>query len=43
MPEDVATTVRHLLVDLAAQRHGNQSVIRALARRERAPASIAAI
>ncbi len=43
LPEAVSRTVRHLLVDLAAQRHGDTAVLRALARAERAPASIAAL
>jgi hypothetical protein len=43
LPEAVSRAVRHLLVDLAAQRHGDTAVLRALARAERAPASIAAL
>lgn len=43
LPEDVSQAVRHLLVDLAAQRHGVAAVLRALSRAERAPVSIAAL
>lgn len=43
LPEAVHRAVRHLLVDLSAQRHGDTAVLRALARAERAPASIAAL
>jgi hypothetical protein len=43
LPEAVSRVVRHLLVDLAAQRHGDTAVLRGLARAERAPASIAAL
>jgi hypothetical protein len=43
LPDEVSRTVRHLLVDLAAQRHGDTAVLRGLARAERAPASIAAL
>jgi len=42
LPDSVTTPVRHLLVDLAAQRHGDAAVLRALSRAERAPGTIAA-
>jgi nucleotidyltransferase/DNA polymerase involved in DNA repair len=42
LPEAVRAPVRHLLIDLAAQRHGDTVVLRALSRSERAPESIAA-
>ncbi len=43
LPEDVSRVVRHLLVDLAAQRHGETTVLRALSRAERAPQTISAL
>jgi hypothetical protein len=43
LPEDVTRPVLDLLVTLAARRHGATAVLRALARAERAPATIAAI
>jgi hypothetical protein len=43
LPDAVSRAVRHLLVDLAAQRHGDTAVLRGLARAERAPLSIAAL
>jgi len=36
LPDTVMSPVRHLLIDLAAERHGDTAVLRALARRERA-------
>jgi hypothetical protein len=42
VPETVMARVRHLLIDLAAQSHGNPAVVRALTRRERAPSFISA-
>ena len=42
LPDAVLSPVRHLLIDLAAQRHGDTVVLRALSRSERAPESIAA-
>jgi hypothetical protein len=42
LPEVVTVRVRHLLVDLAAQRHGSTAVLRGLSRVERAPSSITA-
>lgn len=42
LPESVQQPVRHLLVDLAAQRHGEVAVLRALTRSERAPRTISA-
>jgi hypothetical protein len=42
LPESVRSPVRHLLIDLAAQLHGDTAVLRALSRSERAPKSIAA-
>ncbi len=43
LPDVVRSPVRHLLIDLAAQRHGDTAVLRALSRSERAPGTIAAI
>lgn len=43
LPDAVRSPVRHLLIDLAAQRHGDTAVLRALSRSERAPGTIAAI
>jgi hypothetical protein len=43
LPDDVSQLVRHLLVDLAAQRHGVTAVLRALSRSERAPDTISAL
>ncbi|MEU5563447.1 maleylpyruvate isomerase N-terminal domain-containing protein [Micromonospora musae] len=43
MPETAAGAVIKLLSSLAAWRHGSLNVIRALARQERAPTSIAAL
>jgi hypothetical protein len=42
LPQAVTTPVRHLLVDLAAQRHGDPAVLLALTRAERASRSISA-
>lgn len=42
LPDTATVPVRHLLVDLAAQRHGDVAVLRALSRAERAPGTIAA-
>jgi len=43
LADDLVTDVLHLLVDLAADRHGPVPVLRGLARTERAPTSIAAL
>jgi hypothetical protein len=43
MPEAATEATIQLLSRIAAWRHGPLSVVRALARRERAPASIAAL
>ena len=42
LPADVTVPVRHLLVDLAAGRHGDVAVLRALSRAERAPFTVTA-
>jgi hypothetical protein len=42
LPEQASSIVLLLLVSLAARRHGNTAVLRALSRAERAPATIAA-
>jgi hypothetical protein len=42
LPDGVRRPVRHLLVDLAAQRHGEVLVLRGLSRAERAPDSFTA-
>jgi hypothetical protein len=42
LPEETSSIVLLLLVSLAARRHGNTAVLRALSRAERAPATIAA-
>lgn len=43
LPDEVFAPVAALLTDLAARRHGQAAVLRALSRRERAPETIAAI
>lgn len=43
LPDEVFDPVAALLVDLAALRHGQAAVLRALARRERAPETISAL
>jgi hypothetical protein len=43
VPEPAAEAVVSLLATLAIRRHGSAAVIRALARRERAPTTIVAI
>ncbi|WP_207919610.1 hypothetical protein [Micromonospora sp. KC207] len=43
MPQKAAETTIHLLGSHAAWRHGSLKVIRALARHERAPTSIAVL
>jgi hypothetical protein len=43
LPDEVFAPVAALLTDLAARRHGQAAVLRALARRERAPETIAAL
>lgn len=43
LPDEVTRPVLDLLVTLATRRHGITAVLRALARAERAPASIAAV
>jgi hypothetical protein len=42
LPAEVTGPVRHLLVDLAAGRHGEVAVLRALSRAERAPSTVTA-
>ena len=42
-PEPVVRPVLGILLDLAVDRHGQAAVLRALARRERAPETIAAL
>ena len=41
LPDTVMSPVRHLLIDLAAERHGDTAVLRALARRERGASIVA--
>ena len=42
LSDAVTVPVRHLLVDLAAERHGDVAVLRALSRSERAPRTVSA-